>query len=450
MAQVKSYLPSIILLGSILFLWIMRWDSLTLPYFWDEMGVYGNGVQYLYQNGIGILPHSLPPELSRGHPLFFYTLHASVLKVFGNSLFVSHSFALLISSLTLISTYLLAKEFMSKIVAAGCVFLLLSQPIFMAQSGLVIPEMAIALISTLAILSFLKKEYLISALLLCTGVMIKESVILVAAFLGFTYLLQLLRTKQLIKSLTRLLIFTLPLFVFLIFLLIQKSQHGWYFFPYHTDIIQEGAFSGFWERLELHYKFMFFKQGRNQWLIAGVLSVLSIAFYKNSKKLGLLLAFFIVNLLVFSFAFYMDRYLLYLFPILVVIVGTGLYFISFKNPLISLLLLLLLSAFSLRELSDPSFRYDVSLAYEDVVQVQQDAADYLCDLPDEEISYQANFPVNMSLWGPSFGYLSEACLEKLHPKESAPEYRILFMQEDENMTLIHSIKKNDAIINIYN
>ncbi|MFT5071403.1 MAG: hypothetical protein ACI8V8_001371, partial [Chitinophagales bacterium] len=36
------------------------------------------------------------------------------------------------------------------------------------------------------------------------------------------------------------------------------------------------------------------------------------------------------------------------------------------------------------------------------------------------------------------------------PKESAPEYRILFMQEDENMTLIHSIKKNDAIINIYN
>ncbi|MFT4970663.1 MAG: 4-amino-4-deoxy-L-arabinose transferase-like glycosyltransferase, partial [Chitinophagales bacterium] len=285
MAQVKSYLPSIILLGSILFLWIMRWDSLTLPYFWDEMGVYGNGVQYLYQNGIGILPHSLPPELSRGHPLFFYTLHASVLKVFGNSLFVSHSFALLISSLTLISTYLLAKEFMSKIVAAGCVFLLLSQPIFMAQSGLVIPEMAIALISTLAILSFLKKEYLISALLLCTGVMIKESVILVAAFLGFTYLLQLLRTKQLIKSLTRLLIFTLPLFVFLIFLLIQKSQHGWYFFPYHTDIIQEGAFSGFWERLELHYKFMFFKQGRNQWLIAGVLSVLSIAFYKNSKKL---------------------------------------------------------------------------------------------------------------------------------------------------------------------
>jgi hypothetical protein len=50
-------------LGLILFIWA-KWSDLSLPFFWDELGVYAPGVLHLVDNGVGILPADMPPGLA--------------------------------------------------------------------------------------------------------------------------------------------------------------------------------------------------------------------------------------------------------------------------------------------------------------------------------------------------------------------------------------------------
>ena len=57
-------------------------DLFTLPYFWDELGVYSRAAIHLYEHGPGILPSALPDELSRGHPTLIPFLFSLAFKVF--------------------------------------------------------------------------------------------------------------------------------------------------------------------------------------------------------------------------------------------------------------------------------------------------------------------------------------------------------------------------------
>lgn len=449
----RTYLPFLILLLGLVFLWWNRWHSLSNPYFWDEMGVYGKGVQYLFANGIGVLPASLPPEISRGHPLLFSSIHALVIQVFGNKFFVSHFFALLVSSATVLSTYLLAQHSLPKVLAAAAASLLICQNIFIAQSTLVIPEMSIALISTLALWSYFKRHYLFTILVLCIGVWIKESVIIIAAFIGFIQVIELIHSGIYLKKAKQLLLFTLPLIAFIGFLLIQKVQNGWYFFPYHTEIVQESAFNGFWDKLERHYTFIFYEQGRKYWLIASLIGLFTLPFIRRGKSLLTLIGFLIVNLLVFSLAFYMDRYLLYLYPVLVILVVHGLKVLSFGRDWISLLLIAGMASLSLLELKNDTFRYDVSVSYEDVIRVHEEAVSQLCELDESSIIVGSNFPIYMSLDDFQLGYLNKACHTRidLTPFDKEPRYLLLYQDtiQRENYTLLKSYKQGEALVNLY-
>lgn len=451
--HLRTYLPFLILLLGLVFLWWNRWHSLSNPYFWDEMGVYGKGIQYLFANGNGMLPASLPPDISRGHPLLFSAIHAVVIQIFGNNFFVSHFFALLVSSATVLSTYLLAQHFLPKVLAAGAASLLLCQNIFIAQSTLVIPEMSIALISTLALWSYFKRHYLFTILVLCIGVWVKESVIIIAAFIGLIQVIELIHSGIYLKKAKQLLLFTLPLIAFIGFLLIQKIQNGWYFFPYHTEIVQESAFNGFWDKLERHFTFIFYKQGRKYWLIASLIGLFTLPFIRRGKSLFTLFGFLIVNLLVFSLAFYMDRYLLYLYPVLVILVVHGLKVLSFGSDWISLLLIAGMASLSLLELKNDTFRYDVSVAYEDVIRVHEEAVSQLCEIDESIIIVGSNFPIYMSLDDFNLGYLNEACHARidLTPFDQEPSYLLLYQDTIQrgNYTLLKSYKKGEALVNLY-
>jgi 4-amino-4-deoxy-L-arabinose transferase-like glycosyltransferase len=449
----QKYLPIFWVLFGILLVWIHRFSSLQNPYFWDELGVYGNGVQHLYNHGISILASAMPPEISRGHPLLFYAFHALILKIFGNSFAVSHTFGLILSSACLWATYLLAKEFVSKLMAALAVCLLASLNIFLAQSTLILPEMMVALLSTLALLSYFKKKYIWVAVFLAVGVLIKESMIITAGFLGIVYAWDLIRTKSLKENIGTLFLFTIPLLVLLLFLLSQKIQNGWYFFPYHTDIVKEGALSGFFERLELHYNFIFYEQGRNQWLIFALIACLSIILTSSKRKVILLCCYFVYSLAFFSFAFYMDRYLLFLYPVLVVLVAQGLSFAFKRIPSLAAIAMSLFIASSIISLDDSKFRYDASLAYEDVLFVHREAVFSLCKAEETEICCWANFPINMSLWESSFGYIDVNCQNKIRFAKNPNEANyVLLYDEDfknESFSLLQSFDKNEAVIRLY-
>jgi len=448
----RSYAPLFLLIFSVMFLWIMQWSSLNLPYFWDEMGVYGKGIQYLLIHGIGILPQSLPPELSRGHPILFYSIHALILKFGVNEFYISHAASLIFSSLCLIATYLLAKEFLPKILAAMTSCLLVVQSIFLAQSSLVLPEILIALISISSILTFFKGRYAWTILILCIGVMLKESVIIIAAFLGLVYFLQTLSERRLFKQWKNLLGFTLPLLTLLIYLQIQQEHHGWYFFPYHTDILQESAMSGFGEKLQTHLRFILFNQGRRYWSLAIFVALSSLFLVRERGKLLLVFSFIAVNIGLFSFAFYMDRYLLFIYPLLAIIVVFGVYQVSFRNKAISFLIVLLLCWLSYNQHKTTTFRYDVNLAYKDLVNAHLEAVSSLCEQPTETLSCYANFPINASLEDITLGYISSACREKvsLVPLTEKPSFLLLHaMEAPEGYALLNTFIHQQTRIDMY-
>src|SRR5688572_9942500 len=118
---------------------------LLLPFFWDEAWPYSTGVFYMYSQGLSLLPGSVPFDISRGHPLFFHFMAALWMKIFGTS--VVHMFPLLVSILLIVCIYFFCVEFFSEAVALGSCLLMMVQPVFFSQSGMLLPEILVALLT---------------------------------------------------------------------------------------------------------------------------------------------------------------------------------------------------------------------------------------------------------------------------------------------------------------
>src|SRR5687768_4615884 len=82
---------------------IFRFSDLSLPYFWDEIGVYAQAALYLSEHGLSLLPSALPSKLSRGHPLLFFFVYASGFTLLGKSVVVGHSILLAITILLIVA-----------------------------------------------------------------------------------------------------------------------------------------------------------------------------------------------------------------------------------------------------------------------------------------------------------------------------------------------------------
>lgn len=447
----QKQVASMALFLLVLLLWYLRWEQLHNPYFWDEMGVYAYGVQYLFEYGISILPKDLPPDISRGHPLLFYSFHASFLKIFGNHLFVSHAVALVISSLTLIATYKLARVFVSPIVAILAPILLACQNIFLAQSSLVLPEMLIALLTVLACTSYFQKKYFWCISYLVVGVWVKESHILTAGFIGLVYLVETIRSDKLKTNLPTLISFGIPLLALFLFLGIQKIQNGWYFFPYHTELVSDGVLAGFRDKFKEHLKFLFYSQGRFLWLPIILMGILSAVFSKH-KKAVLLIAFFVgYTVLLFSLAFYLNRYLLYLYPILCVMIVIGISSF-FKRSFFAIGAIVILCFYAIQSWNDPTFNYDASMSYSNVIEIHKEAINDLCT-NENAIKVYSTFPINMSLWGAYLGYANQECLNKIELLQEAKNshYVLLFDEtlSEQGYTLTKVYQNPTGKINFY-
>ena len=114
------------------------------PLFWDEVGVYGRSVFALIDTEIGFQPKYLEPTMSRGHPMLYVYLTASFTKLFGSNVFAMHLFNLCVSVALLISIFYIGSKLWTKKVGLFAALLLVAQPLFIAQSVLVFPEMMLA------------------------------------------------------------------------------------------------------------------------------------------------------------------------------------------------------------------------------------------------------------------------------------------------------------------
>jgi len=227
----------LLLLGVI----ILKFPHLFLPHFWDEAWSYSPAVQYMYEHRLSLLPGSLPPELSRGHPLMFYFLSAGWMRIFGPSLFSKHCFALAVSLIYLVSIYYTGRKLFSARTGIMAAIFTSCQAIFLAQSSMLLPEIMLSLFTVWTLFAFLEKKKIL--FLLCSSLLImtKETGIFLLILLFAWHLGSFLFSRKMRsapgKQFAWLILLIFPFLEFLLFLFIQKQHFGWYLFPEHVGLI---------------------------------------------------------------------------------------------------------------------------------------------------------------------------------------------------------------------
>ena len=168
----------------------LKFNDLFLPYFWDELGVYAQCAVYQYHHGLSLMPVSVPAEYSRGHPLLLTFLNALMMKIFGTGVWVPHSFHLLISIALLIAVYSYTAKYFNRLTGLVSAVLLVTQPIFLSQSILLLPEVLLSLFLFLSLVTYFEKKYFLFGVFASLAVLTKESaVVLPCVVLAYSVLL---------------------------------------------------------------------------------------------------------------------------------------------------------------------------------------------------------------------------------------------------------------------
>lgn len=315
--KIKFDIYNLLLFAIIVIFIIIKIPYLTLPFYWDEAWVYGPALRIMEANKLSLLPDALPIYYSRGHPLLFHFMGALWLRIFGTSLIASHTYALTISIALILTVFYFGKKLFSK--EAGliaCIFLLF-QPIFQAQSVLVLPEVMVSLFSLLTIYSFIKQRRLIYILSATLLLYTKETGIVAIAACGAWFLIEtfFIKKNEFLwkKFILNSACLILPLAFIVLYFIVQKKMNGWYFFPEHINYLLHDSrtFSG---KFESYCSYLFIYWGRNV-LTASIIISLFIYFFKKknihnpaNKPLIILTIFILFFLIASSFNFYSDRY----------------------------------------------------------------------------------------------------------------------------------------------
>lgn len=238
----------------------------------------------------------------------------------------------------------------------------------------------------------------------------------------------------------------IPLFVFGIFLIIQKIQNGWFLFPEHLGYIHWSIgllLRGAWRI----FQDIFTSQGR--WL-TGVASLGGFGLYLFSKqfmpqrKRQIFFIFFIFILLASFFAdinYYLTRYILYVIPF-VVLMGTYTIISIFekilpKQKLIQWLLIVLFSyggvVLAHKHMSESPDTCDMS--YKLVVNVSQQSIHWAEHNWNGD-TIEANFPIYQGLEDTRNGYLTGKPFPYSANFQKPTKYGLLFfLWEEKNIPI---------------
>lgn len=450
------------LLGVIAALIAFKLPHLSLPYFWDEAWVYAPAVLEMHKNGLSLLPDAIPPELSRGHPLLFHLLAALWVKIFGTSFIAVHSFALFVSVSLLVAVYFFCKEFFSPLIGFLSTLMLAVQPLFLAQSSFLLPEVMMALWTVLVLYYYLKEKWILFIVFASLMLLTKESGIVLLGTIGIWTLFEnvFLKKEPLFKTeaLKTYMLLASPLLVAGVYFIIQKIQHGWFLYPEHIGMITL-EWETFHKKFLDIYGFLLLGQGRYLLFIlfficvsffwkslnsierfiipAGYLFVIYILFnlwgiddklivvlvllifaqlyklvflriYNEEKQIGKVLsisALFIFLYFIFSLINFVSlRYFILFLPIVILVVFGFIYY-SLKGRLWLFTLISILCILNCaRQISKYDKVGDYNLSYVDAIKAQQKFVNY-CEannLYESKIFSGFNNAINLS--SPIAGY----------------------------------------------
>lgn len=433
-----------------------------LPYYWDEAWSYVPAIHLMHEHGPSLLPQSMPPEVSRGHPLLFYFVASTWMKLFGEGRQFMHMFPLSLSIATLIFVFILGKELVNSWIGLLAATLTACCEPFLAQSGMLLPEMMLTLFSCISILLYIRNKpigYVISA---SAALFVKESaLVLIIAVIATEIVVALWSGTIKEIRLRRMLILVSPIVIVGVFFIQQRIVHGWFLFPEHIDLMQYDIRTIVY-KLKLIYYEVFERQGMTiatysfsfaviifmrtcptrikvllillyvtaikvlfgRWtlpelttLIIPVVCFLIIGLvkfnyvYKLNEKIGrtsLLIYIFMCGYFLFSsLNFYTNRYLLITYPIFIVATLTLVHAVlpARLNLKTTIALGLIMLTVLITQIDADGDIGDTRLSYRDDIKVHQDLIHY-CEEEDLHLyHFTGSFILSHYMSDPRSGYL---------------------------------------------
>jgi len=387
--------------------------DLALPYFWDELGVYGRAAVYLHDHVLGLLPANLPPDLSRGHPLLLPCAFGALFRVFGATPLVAHVCMLLVSMALIVSVFWIARAHWNSAVGLAAAGLLVAQPLFLAQSTLLLPEVPLALLALWSMHTFWRARYLQAGTFLSMAIFVKETALVLVVVLAVTLAAQGLRARPRAQAAAGFLALGVPCLLYGIFLLIQKHQNGWYLYPFHKDQVNF-HWTAMRGQLLDGLAFVFVEQGRMAFAVVLALWSSFRLFGRRTSEarfapsVAWTFVLFALAFLFFSAGnVFMKRYLLCLLPPLAILTARALLELVRDQVRVLFPATIALCLVSLAELSSSSFNCAYDMSFREAVRVQQEATRYLESTVGADKAVLANFPTVFGLEDPRYGYVPE-------------------------------------------
>ena len=285
------------------------------------------------------------------------------------------------------------------------------QPIFLAQSGLILPEVMLALFVLLSVYFFLQKKmllYFISATLM---LFTKETGV---AIIFIAFILEVIRQRKHIttepwKVIKILFIIGSPVLVLFSYLGIQYFYHGWFLFPEHTNYISFDIATIFNKFTKGIGAYIFIYQGRNLLFFSTILlliyGIVRKFNFKYKIELFSLFAFILGFMLVSSLNFFANRYVLSVIPILLLLT-IGIIIQVLKNKYIIVGFVVLAIGLQVPILNKQS-NSDHNLGYLNAVKANIAMVEYCNNLKIKEKKVFTYFITREVLSNPLTGYVTE-------------------------------------------
>jgi hypothetical protein len=412
--------PDVIMGGALLLFIVFKLPHLSLPFFWDESGVYGKIIFDLADRKLSMDPGYVDQWISRGHPLLYSNIIAAGCKLFGTTVTVAHAcnFALAIALLG--SMYFhLKKSFHAYVGLIACTTLM-AMPLFFTQSAFILPEVSLALALWWTTWAFIHKRYIVYVLCGSVAVLIKEpAIIWIGALWACSFLFY---RKQLLLNL----IWLVPCLVFGIFLLIQKQKLGWYFFPYHAGGF-DFTFASINTKLSTWVTFFFLREARFLWAIiliaGGLLANMRLSRkHASTRHQRLIYSAALIPLIayvLFCFTtFYHERYFIPTLPVLCSALGIAVYYgIAQERQLAAITAAFVLVAAAIPFNSSHRFNYDLDMSYTRSIETSKKTIQYMVEhgMFQQDI-VSVTMPLLYAVNDPRFGYLPAEAGNGIHSR----------------------------------
>jgi 4-amino-4-deoxy-L-arabinose transferase-like glycosyltransferase len=407
----NRHLYKILLLVLILVFVIIKIPYLSLPYFWDESWSYGQAIHYMYKNGLGILPGSLPHSLSKGHPLLFFCIAAFGMKIFGTGLIGSHILPLIISIGLIVMVFYFARIFFNEAVGFMSAVFMSCQALFISQANLLLPEVFIGLCTLMALYGYLRYNLFLFYLGSIAFLLTKETGFCLILFVLAWEMISLLKGERNFKqSLRRMFLFALPLIPALAFYLLQKKTHGFYLYPIHVDMMQYEPLFILDEMKDYFHEVFFSNEKFFAFFIAaiGLIFIIRRKDAELKKKLYpclVLISFTLFYIFFMSFQFINMRYSLTVIPLVSICISALIYYSLDLYPKFRLVLFSSLIAIISSFTYFKGTRDRETLGYVDFIKCDKAAIHYLAEKNYYDKKFYAQYLMLTNMKFPEAGYL---------------------------------------------